>query len=117
VSGEPSAGSTSPYRASDLYTVSGTPNYTVVAQEGLARCNSSQVFENSLVGPSGPPAERVVSSFTEACPGTLVEDSQGGRLMTPQEALKYNCSDKCVQWLINYGVCGATDLKAVRLSF
>jgi hypothetical protein len=115
VSGEPPATGTPPYHTPELYPVSGTPNFTAVAQDGLASCNATEVFENSVIGPTGPLFERVVASFIEACPGTLDTEAEGtGGLMTPQEALKYECSDSCVDWLINFGVCIATDLKAVR---
>ena len=109
VSGAVPASATAPIRTTDLYPVAGATNYTAVAEDGLASCNVSDVFANSLVGATGPILQQVMASFKEACPGTLSE--QG--LLTPQEALQYECSVPCVDWLINFGVCISTDLKQV----
>ena len=102
-----------PYRAPDLYPVAGTTNYTAVAEDGLAACNATGVFASSLVGDTGPILQQVLASFSEACPGTLTLSEQG--LMTPQEALEYECGEPCVDWLINFGVCIATELKQVLI--
>ena len=109
VSGDVPASATVPFRTTDLYPVAGATNYTAVAEDGLASCNASDVFANSLVGATGPILEQVLASFNEACPGTLSEEG----LLTPQEALEYECSEPCVDWMINFGVCITTELKQV----
>ena len=114
VSGDVPADLEPPYRAPDLYPIAGATNFTAVAEDGLASCNATAIFENSLVGPTGPILEQVVAAYTEACPDTLAPAT--GPLpgvLSPQDALEYECSEACVEWLINFGVCISTDLKAV----
>jgi hypothetical protein len=101
VSGDVPSAAAQPYRAPDFYNISGTANYTAVAAEGLASCDIDLVYENSVVGDSGDPAERTFAAFVEKCPGLFNETAA-----TPQVKLSYECSAECVDWLINYGVCG-----------
>jgi hypothetical protein len=101
VSGDVPSAAAQPYRAPDLYNISGTANYTAVAAEGLASCDIDLVYENSVVGAAGDPAERTFAAFVEKCPGLFNETGA-----TPQVKLSYECSAECVDWLINYGVCG-----------
>jgi hypothetical protein len=103
-------------QAPDLYPIgAGAPNYTVVASEGRITCDQGLVFNNSLVGESGQPEDRMFSAFTEKCPDLfpILPDDY----TTPQDHLGYNCSKACVDWMINLGVCAVTDLKAVRSPF
>lgn len=112
VSGDPPATAKAPYYTPDLYPVGGSPNFAAVATDGLANCTVESLYQNSQIGPTGDPSERLYASFGEACEGILGED---GLVGSPEVALKYNCTNNCVEWLINYGVCGATDLKQVRI--
>jgi hypothetical protein len=107
VSGEPPATAQSPYTTPDMYSVGGAPNFTALADEGSIRCRQDAVYNNSRVGPAGDPSERVLASFGESCPGVL----EGVR--SPELNLKYECGAACVDWLINYGACQATDLRQV----
>ena len=109
VSGVVPATANPPYRTPDLYPVAGATNYTAVAEDGLATCNATALFDNSLVGTTGPILEQVLAAYTEACPDTLSEQGP----VSPQAALKYECGEPCTDWLINFGVCISTDLKAV----
>lgn len=125
MSGDVPDGVTTPYQNPNLYPLGGSPNYTAVLEQELATCNTEAVFNNSLMGPSGNPEERMFVSFSEACPGLL--DLEGGddsgqesddatagdNFYTPASRLAYNCSDACVDWMINFGVCTVSELKPV----
>ena len=111
VSGEAPSATKAPYTIPDLYSIGGAPNFTAVAADGLATCDAATVFNNSLVGPSGPPDQRLLASFSESCPDIFTESNSG--FLSPNDSLKYNCSDACVAWMINYGVCLATELEQV----
>jgi hypothetical protein len=69
-------------------------------------------FHNSLVGLTGEPADRMLMAFNENCPDLLALNP--ANFSTPQENLAYACSKQCVGWMINFGVCAATELKEVR---
>ena len=121
---------TTSLRSSEFHTLGGSPNYTAIATEGLATCDADAVFSNSVVGPSGDPVDRMFVSFSEQCEGVLVlafgdyeddadadedyDEDYDGDGLNPQNAAAYECSEECVDWLINYGVCAVTDLKEVR---
>jgi hypothetical protein len=107
VSGEPPSTAQSPYTTPAMYSIGGAPNFTELAAEGSISCQQDAVFNNSRVGPAGDPAERVLVSFGENCPG-LLEGVQ-----SPERNLKYVCGAACVDWLINFGACQATDLQEV----
>jgi hypothetical protein len=107
VSGEAPSTAKSPYTTPDMYSVGGSPNFTALAAEGLVSCDEGTLFNNSVVGAAGDPAEKVSASFAENCPGVLEITRQ------PGEMLNYNCSNACRDWLINYGACSATDYRQV----
>jgi hypothetical protein len=92
-----------------MYSVGGSPNFTALAAEGLVSCDEGTLFNNSVVGAAGAPAEQLFASFAESCQGIL-EITQ-----KPDEMLKYNCSTACRDWMINYGACSATDYRQVHL--
>lgn len=126
VSGDVPDGLTTPYQNPKLYPLGGNPNYTTVVEQDLATCDTDAVFNNSLVGPSGNPEDRMFASFNEACSGLFEldggddygQESDDGDaddegLYSPANRLAYNCSDACVDWMINFGVCAVSELKPV----
>lgn len=115
VSGDVPNTATLPYRGPELYTLGGAPNYAAIAVDGLVTCDTEAVSANSLVGSTGDPMERIFAAFSEQCPGLLNMQGDGDPI-EPQALLVYECSQKCVDWMINFGVCAATDLQEVRCS-
>jgi hypothetical protein len=112
VSGVTPSTAKAPYTTPDLYPLGGAANYTALAAEGLITCEPDTVFNNSLVSPTGDPSQRLLASFSESCPDLFGVAPQFG-VSTPEDNLMYVCSATCIDWLINYGVCSATDLQEV----
>jgi hypothetical protein len=108
VSGEAPSTAKPPYTTPEMCSVGGSPNFTALAAESLVSCDEGALYNNSVVGAAGAPAEQVAASFVDSCPGVFEI------LSNPNEILKYNCSAACRDWLINYGACSATDLQRVR---
>jgi hypothetical protein len=98
-----------PYTSDDLYKPGSSPNYTAIAADGLAKCDLKKLYQPEVLNATAPDIDRLFASFSEVCPGLLIQTGLG--VIEPEDAAVYECPVACRDWLLNYGVCSATEWK------
>jgi hypothetical protein len=112
VSGKVPAAAQKPYHSAEFYQVAGHPDFAAAAAAGAGTCNVAAVTEGAPE--QLDPISQVFAAVVAACPGLLVLGDTAGdlALLSPEEALVYNCSEVCAEWVANFGICAATPLQS-----